>query len=101
MTDRPEFIFEQFRTSIQKFIHYKCSCGQNLCKMCTFNLKFDISNCNYYKDGKDTPRHRYKLYYKCDELSGMDRYIGNPTGMGYITIEEAAEDLRRCLENDK
>lgn len=99
---KPESIFEQFSTSIQKLMNYKCSCGQELHRMCTFHLKFDIFNCNRLtKKGKDISSHRYKLYYKCDELSGMDRYIGDPTGIGYKTIEEAAEELKRYLENDR
>lgn len=70
--------------------------------MCNFYLKLDISNYNYLTlEEKEVSEHRYKLYYYCKDLYDRDKYIGNPYGIGYKTLAEAAEELKRYLENDR
>lgn len=97
--NKPESIFEQFKVLIQKQVDYKCSCGNTLHKQANYTIRCDIDNHNYLSlGGKEIPEHRYKLYYRCDELDGSDKYIGNPYGIGYRTLQEAANELKEILE---
>lgn len=82
---------------ILKVIQEPCpfGCGGMHKRQIKYVLKIDVSQ-------KDEEK-RYKIYYySSDIFSGRnDKYIGDPCGLGFKTLNDALNDLIFYLKRDK
>lgn len=91
-----EEILNNLPLSIIKFIDVDCPyCHKKHNKRIEYNLKINLLQI----DG----RKRYKMCYETSQIfSGTnEKYIGRATGTGYLTLEEAAEELINVLEDSE
>ena len=95
-----EELLETIPLRITKAIETNCtSCGNKHLKTCEYNLKIEITE---HFINKDTIKKHYKMFYNCSSFPNGDclKYIGKHTGLGYLTLEEAFNDLKGYLDND-
>lgn len=82
--------------TITEFIDVDCPyCHKKHNKRIEYYLKINLLQI----DG----RKRYQIYYETNQIfSGTnEKYIGMATGTGYLTLEEAAEELIEILKDSE
>lgn len=81
-----EYLISKMPVNIQRYYDEQCyGCGKISRKMLTFELRIDISQ---YEVSPNVVKPRYKMYYRAG-----DKVIGCSTGLGFLTLKEALQDL--------
>ncbi len=102
MTDKQiENLLNTIPLTITKYIKDKCySCGAEHEKKVEYDLKIDISQ---HEIRPNIVVKHFKMFYLTTSFSNGDKrkYIGNPCGLGFKTLNEAFEELRGYLTYDR
>lgn len=97
-----EKLIESLPVNIQKKVKVKCSCGRDYEKTVTYELRIKHKR-SYGLEGH--VRQMYYIYYVCPswDVDSINKYISTHTGMGFQTIKEAIEDLKKFdkVNNEK
>jgi hypothetical protein len=92
-----ENLLNKIPLQITKFIEVDCPyCHQKHEKRIEYDFKINILQIDNKK--------RYQMYYVTSQIfSGTnEKYIGRATGTGYLTMEEAFNELNKYIqENEK
>ena len=104
MTDK-EQIIEDLLNSIplriyKKLKDYCFSCGREYEKSVEYYLKIEILQ---HEDRPNVMKKRFKMFYETSSIGTGDKrkYIGKSTGLGYLTLKEAFEELKGYLKNER
>ena len=98
--DKIEKLIDEIPYSLERLVELNCPCCNAPYETnARYELKIDVSQ--YTTD--IGAQKRYKMYYECPKVSygNRQRYIGDPTGLGYLTLTEALNDLKGYLNNDR
>lgn len=102
MTDKQiEELLNTIPLTITKNIKDRCfSCGSELEKRVEYNLKIDISQ---HEIRPNVVVKHFKMFYYTTSFSNGDsrKYIGRCCGLGFKTLNEAFEELKGYLNNDR
>lgn len=95
-----EDLLNEIPLTIIKYIEdtcYSCGCKHN--KRCEYSLKIKVSQ-HELKTGVVTKR--YKIFYETSSFSSgnKDKYIGNPCGFGFLTLEDAFNNLKTYIDRE-
>ena len=97
MTDKEQNI-EDWLNSIPlricKTIRKYCyTCNQESEKRVEYNLKIDISQ---HEVRPNVIKKYFKMFYETSSIGPGDerKYIGKSTGLGFLTLKEAFEELK-------
>ena len=88
-----EDLLNNIPLTITKFIEVDCpSCQNKHTKRIEYNFKINLLQIDNKK--------RYQMYYETSQIfSGMnEKYIGRPTGTGYLTLEDAFNELQTIIK---
>lgn len=89
-----EELINQLPQRIQLLEQEPCACcGHQRNVLKNFELKIDVAEYDIYHNyntGKTTRAKHFHVYYQ----SG-NKYIGEPTGLGRLSIEEAINNLKK------
>lgn len=95
-----EKLLETIPVTITKEIEITCfSCGTKYKRKCRYELQIKLSK---HEARMGVMKRRYHIFYECGAFGygDSDRYIGNPCGLGFLTLEEAIKDLKGYLINE-
>lgn len=98
MTDKTfEEKLNELPCEFYKIFEEQCPfhCGEVYKKRVKYELRIEVRQHDENK--------RFHIFYKTSEFSIGDsrRFIGDPCGMGFKTLDEALEDLKGYLNNDR
>ena len=96
MMNEVEKLLNKIPLRITKFIEMDCPyCHRKHEQRIEYDFKINLLQI----DGKK----RYQMYYETSQIfSGTNEYIGRATGTGYLTMEEAFNELNQYItENEK
>lgn len=88
-----EDLLNKIPLTITKFIDVDCPyCHNRHKKGIEYNFKINLLQINNKK--------RYQMYYETSQIySGTnEKYIGRATGIGYLTLEDAFNELQAILK---
>ena len=88
-----EELLNELPLTVTKFIEIDCPyCHNKHNARIEYNFKIELLQIDNKK--------RYKMYYETNQLfSGTnEKYIGEATGIGYLTLKEAFENLKEYLK---
>lgn len=105
MTDKEQTIEELLNSipfrickKIKKVYCY--SCNREYEKLVEYDLKIKILQ---HEVRPNVIKKRFKMFYQTSSMSFGDarKYIGKSTGIGYLTLKEAFEELKGYLTNER
>ena len=93
MTKTTEELLNELPYKVHKYVTEKCKCGKDVNKRYDYELRLILH-----------PRekgYRYRLYYYNYEPEiHENRFIGDFSGAGYKSIEDAVKSLKTYLESE-
>lgn len=104
MTDKEQTIEELLNSiplRICKYLKDYCySCCREYEKTVEYVLKIEILQ---FEGKPNVIKKRFKMFYETSSISSGDarKYIGRNTGIGYLTLKEAFEELKGYLTNER
>jgi hypothetical protein len=91
-----ENLINTLRNRITKTIEQECICGASVTKRISYDLQIKILP---HTTINGDFSYRYLIFYHTtDFVKDYNKYIGEHAGMGFETIKEAVEDLKRYIK---